>query len=262
MVKLVIDGQEVEVEEGLSVLEAAKRVGVEIPTLCYHPAVSVYGACRICTVEVIRKGWPRLTAACTYPVQEGIEVKTNSEKVKKARKLIMEMLLARCPNVKVVQDLAREMGVKKTRFPQEDEDCILCGLCVRVCNEVIGASVIGFVNRGTERKVTTPFEIQSDTCIGCGACAVVCPTGAIKIEDIDKKRRIDTWHTELERAKCEKCGRYFFPQAMVDYVKKKGIEKVQEFLKLCPDCRRDALIDKLNKSYVQRSMFEIRWFVS
>jgi bidirectional [NiFe] hydrogenase diaphorase subunit len=247
MVKLVIDGQQVEVEERLTVLEAARKMGIKIPTLCYHPAVSAYGACRVCTVEVIRKGWSRLTAACTYPVQEGSEIKTNSEKVKKARKLIVEMLLARCPNVKAIQNLARGMGVEKIRFPQEDKKCILCGLCVRVCAEVIGASAIGFVNRGTERKPTTPFEIQSDTCIGCGACAMVCPTGAIKIEDIEDKRKIDRWHTELERAKCEKCGRYFSPQATIDYVKKKNAEKVKNLLELCPDCRRDILADKLNQ---------------
>jgi len=247
MVEFVIDGKQVEVEEGLSVLEVAKSFGIKIPTLCYHPAVSVYGACRLCTVEVIRKGWSRLTTACTYPAQEGIEVKTNSDKVKKARKLIMEMLLARCPNVKVIQDLAREMGVEKTRFPQEDEDCILCGLCVRVCQEVIGTDAIGFIDRGIKRKVTTPFEVQSDTCIGCGACAVVCPTGAIKIEDIEDKIKIDRWYAELPRAKCEMCGRYFLPQATIDYLKKKGGEKVKDFLELCPDCRRDTLLNKLNK---------------
>ena len=247
MVKFIIDGKQVEVEEGLSVLEVAQEIGIKIPTLCYHPAVSAYGACRVCTVEVIRKGWSRLTTACTYPVQEGIEVKTNSDKVKKARKLIMEMLLARCPNVKIIQDLAREMGVEKTRFAQEDEDCILCGLCVRVCREVIGADAIGFINRGIKRKVTTPFEVQSDTCIGCGACAMVCPTGAIKIEDIEDKIKIDRWHTELPRAKCEMCGRYFSPQATIDYLKKKGGGKVKDLLELCPDCRRDTLLNKLNK---------------
>jgi len=257
MVKLTIDGQEVEVEKGLSVLEAANKVGIKIPTLCYHPAVSAYGACRICTVEIIRKGRSRLTTACTYPVQEGIEVKTNSGKVKKARKLIIEMLLARCPNVKVIQDLAKQMGVEKVRFPQENEDCILCGLCVRVCKEVIGADAIGFVSRGIDRKVATPFEIQSDTCIGCGACAMVCPTGAIKIEDIEDKRKIDRWHTELERAKCKMCGKYFFPQATIDYIKKKGAEKVKDLLELCPDCRKDTLINKLNKVKYKGSLVKL-----
>lgn len=257
MVKLVINGQEVKVEEGTSILEAAKKIGVEIPTLCYHSAVTSYGACRICTVEVIRKGWPRLIASCTYPVREEIEVKTNSERVKKARKLIMEMLLARCPNVKAIQDLAKKMGVEKTRFPQEDEECILCGLCVRVCEEVIGASAISFANRGVDRKVTTPFEIQSDTCIGCGACAIVCPTEVIKMEDVDSKRKIDIWHTELDRAKCRECGKYFFTQATINYLKEKNLDKVRELLELCPDCRRDAITSKLGAAYVQSSWFGV-----
>jgi len=249
MVKIIIDEKEVEVEEGKTILEVAKMLGIRIPTLCYHPAVSAYGACRLCTVEVIRKGWSRLTTACTYPVREEIEVKTNSEKVKKARRLIIEMLLARCPNVKVIQDLAEEMGIEKVRFPQEDENCILCGLCVRICEEVIGVSAIGFASRGIERKVTTPFEIKSDTCIGCGACAVVCPTGAIKVEDLEKKRRISISRVELERINCKICGRYFYPQAIIDYLKEKNnLEKIQEFLTLCPECRSKLLAEKLTRT--------------
>jgi len=257
MVKLTIDGKEVEVEEGTSILEAANKVGIEIPTLCYHPAVSAYGACRVCTVEVIRKGWSMLTASCTYPVREGIEVKTNSERVKKARKLIMELLLARCPNVKTVQDLAKKMGVEKGRFPQENEECILCGLCVRVCEEVIGACAISFANRGVERKVTTPFEIQSDTCIGCGACAVVCPTGVIKIEDIEDKRKIDIWHTELERARCVRCGGYFSPLAAINYLKERGTEKIKELLELCPECRKKVLAGRLSMACVRGDTFNV-----
>jgi len=149
------------------------------------------------------------------------------------------------------------MGVEKTRFPMEDKKCILCGLCGRVCEEVIGASAIGFVNRGIKRKPTTPFEIQSDACIGCGACAMVCPTGVIKIEDIEDKRKIDRWHTELERAKCKMCGKYFFPQATIDYVKKKGGEKVKDLLELCPDCRKDTLINKLNQVKYKGSLVKL-----
>lgn len=246
MVKLTIDGHEVEVEKGTSLLEAARKIGIEIPTLCYHPAVSSYGACRVCTVEVIRKGWPMLTAACTYPVREGIEVKTNSEKARKARKLVMELLLARCPNVKAVQNLAKKMGVKEIRFPQENEECILCGLCVRVCEQVIGTSAISFASRGVDREVTTPFEIQSDTCVGCGACATVCPTGVIKIEDIEDKRKIDIWHTELEKARCKRCGEYFCSRAAINYLKAKNTERVKDLLELCPECRREVLTEKLN----------------
>ena len=245
MLKIVIDGKEAEVEEGLSVLELAEKIGVKIPTLCYHPAVGAYGACRVCIVEVIEKGLSKLTTSCTCPVESGIEVKTNSEKVKKTRKLIVEMLLARCPDAKIIQDLAKQLHVEKTRAPQKNENCILCGLCVRICREIIAVDAVGFANRGNKRKVTTPFEIQSDVCLGCGACAFVCPTGAIKIEDVEDKRKIDMWHTELGKVKCERCGRYFSPVPLLEQIKKKGLREMSDFLGLCPDCRRLVLANKL-----------------
>jgi NADH dehydrogenase/NADH:ubiquinone oxidoreductase subunit G len=244
MVELIIDDKEIKAKEGSTVLEAAKKAGIEIPTLCYHQALTPYGACRVCTVEIIRKGWSSLSTACTYPVQEGIEVKTNSEKVRKARKIILEMLLARCPNVKRIKDLAREMGIKKPRFELDNEECILCGLCVRVCEELIGVSAIGFVNRGTEREVNTPYEINSDVCLGCGACAVVCPTGAIKIEDIKEVRKIPLWHTELKRRKCRICGEFFAPEIEMDFLKKKDTRLGEEIFETCPSCRKKELGNK------------------
>jgi len=188
MIRLTIDGREVEVKEGTTALEAAKELGIEIPTLCYHEAVKPYGACRLCVVEVSKRKRSRLLTSCTYPVEEGVEVKTSSPKVIRARRMIAELLLARCPNVKRIQDLARQYGIEKPRFRTEDEECILCGLCARVCEQVVGISAINFVNRGTERQITTPFDISSDVCIGCGACAYVCPTGAIRVEDIEGRR--------------------------------------------------------------------------
>lgn len=247
MIKLTIDGQAIEVEEGLSVLQAAKKAGIEIPTLCYHEALTPYGACRVCTVEIIRKGRSRLGAACTYPVQEGIEVKTNSEKVRKARKLILELLLARCPNVKPIQDLAKKIGVRKPRFQVDNEECILCGLCVRVCQELVGVSAIGFIDRGAERQVATPYQIHSDVCIGCGACASVCPTGAIKIEDDQNLRKIPLWHTELKRKRCKVCGNFFVPEVEIDFLKKKDLHLPQDLFEICPDCRRSELGNKLSR---------------
>jgi len=244
MIKLTIDNREVEAREGSTILDAAQKVDIKIPTLCYHQALTPYGACRVCTVEIIRKGWSRLSTACTYPVQEGIEVKTKSEKVKKARKIILEMLLARCPNVKKIKDLAEEMGIKKPRFELDNEECILCGLCVRVCEEIIGVSAIGFVNRGAEREVNTPYEINSDVCLGCGACAVVCPTGAIKIEDIKEIRKITSWHTELKRGKCRICGEFFAPEVEIDFLKKKDARLGEELFETCPSCRKKELGNK------------------
>jgi heterodisulfide reductase subunit A len=188
MIKLVIDDQEFKAEEGQTILEVAQRAGIRIPTLCYHPALEPYGACRLCTVEV---RWGRrvsLETACTYPVREGIEVKTMSPMVVQTRKMILELLLARCPNVPLIQDLAREYGIEKSRFKTDDpdEDCILCGLCVRVCNELVGTGAINFSDRGINRVVGPPFLEKTRTCIGCGACAIVCPTGAIRIVDEEK----------------------------------------------------------------------------
>ncbi|MCL4534885.1 MAG: 2Fe-2S iron-sulfur cluster-binding protein, partial [Bacteroidetes bacterium] len=186
MVTFTLDNREVQVEEGLTVLEAARRLGVYIPTLCYHEGISPFGACRLCLVEAVGPRRSRLYTACTYPVEEGLVVRTSSSRVMEARKMMVELLLARCPNVPVIQGLARQFGIEKPAFPVEDHDCILCGLCVRVCEEVVGKSVLTFVNRGPDREVSTPYDATSEECIACGACAAVCPTGAIRIEGLDE----------------------------------------------------------------------------
>ncbi|MDP2896716.1 MAG: FAD-dependent oxidoreductase [bacterium] len=184
MISLTIDGQKVEVEDGRTILEAAQKAGIKIPTLCYHKALRPYGSCRVCLVEIARGSGSMVQASCTYPAQEGLVVSTNSERVRKDRKLMLEILLARCPDAEAVRTLAAENGVTETRFPKKDYDCILCGKCVRMCEDRMGRGAITFVRRGSEREVSSPFGKPTELCQICGACDFVCPTGKIVLTDV------------------------------------------------------------------------------
>jgi NADH dehydrogenase/NADH:ubiquinone oxidoreductase subunit G len=208
VVHFTVDDKEIAVSGGQTILEAVQRMpGIgDIPHLCYHPAVKPYGACRLCTVEVVEGSRSKFVAACLYPVKEGLVVKTNTERVRKLRKGMIELLLARCPNVKRIQELAEEYGCKKPRFALGDQDCILCGLCVRACQEIIGKSAISLVNRGIYRQVAAPFyayELSEEDCIGCGDCAFVCPTGAIQMGPDGKPLlpRVKIPYAEIEAMK-------------------------------------------------------------
>jgi len=185
MIELRIDGIDVQVEEGSSILDAARFYGLGIPTLCHHDGFSSYGACRLCVVEIGEGDRAKLVSSCTYPAEQGMTVRTNSNWVANSRKVLVELLLATCPSSKAIQDLAAAMGVRKVRFNVEHNDCILCGLCVRMCAEQMDAKAIGFVNRGTERKITTPFDIKSDVCRTCGACMYICPVCELRCEGPD-----------------------------------------------------------------------------
>ena len=237
MTTLTINGAEVSVPEDRTVLQAAIAIGIRIPTLCHHEALSPYGSCRLCVVEIVKDGRSRIVTSCNYPVREGMEVLTHSERVLTRRKMLVELLLARCPEARVVQKMAEELGVGKPRFPADKSDCVLCGLCVRVCEERIGASAISFVNRGIEEQVAAPFRMSPEACIACGACASVCPTGAIKVTEIEGMMKIDKFGTVSRLSRCPSCKKTY---AAGSHLARLGnILGPHAYLtSLCPECKR------------------------
>jgi bidirectional [NiFe] hydrogenase diaphorase subunit len=189
MITFQINDQTVEAQSGWTVLETARHYNIPIPTLCYHEAVEPSGACRLCVVEAVEGNWSKVVVSCMYPVKEGIKILTDSERVKNVRRWILEMLLAKCPASKEIRALAAEHGVTSSRFAIKDpeEECLLCGLCVRVCREVVGVSAITTVGRGVHKMIGTPYMKPTEVCIACGSCVSICPTGAMKTR-IDKVR--------------------------------------------------------------------------
>jgi len=188
-IAFTIDGQQVKAMEGWTILDTARHYGFHIPTLCYHEALKPVGACRLCMVEARQNGSQRLVASCfSYP-QEGMEILLNSERVQRGRRWLMEMLLAAVPNSPEIKKMAREFGVASTRFTVEDplEECLRCGLCIRVCEEIVGARAISFGSRGVTKHVATPYMVPNDACVSCGSCVVVCPTLAAQTR-LDKFR--------------------------------------------------------------------------
>jgi bidirectional [NiFe] hydrogenase diaphorase subunit len=241
MVHVTVNGRSVTVPEGATLLEAIRLAGFDLPTLCYHEGLAPYGACRLCMAAVSA---PRraLVAACAYPAEDGLSVETDAPEAVAARRLALEFLVSRVPSSDLLRDMAAREGVRATRFASpppagEIELCVLCGLCVRVCREAIGAAALCTIGRGSERRVGTPFDLQAEACIGCGACAEICPTKAIRIEDRGNRRFLHTWHTVVELGACPGCGRFFAPQPMALLAEIQP--EVAELLTLCPECRQE-----------------------
>jgi len=183
MISFKLNGKKVKGEEGQYILQVAEKYGVKIPTLCHHKALEPVGKCRLCTVELFDGRRTRFVTACNYPIWKGMEVFTDTEAVHQGRKLNVELLLARCPEVPILKELAEEYGIDEPRFKKEDDTCILCGLCTRIC-ERMGNSAISLTGRGVNMKVDTPFHRQTEVCMACGACASICPTGHITLDKI------------------------------------------------------------------------------
>lgn len=175
-----IDGKEILVSEGMTILAAAERADIAIPTVCHHEQLQPFGGCRLCTVEAEVGGRTNLVAACIYPVQPGLAVKTRSAQIDKIRKILTEQLLARAPESDILKDLARDYHADKDRFPREPSFCILCGLCVRYCAEIKQKNAVGFVDRGPTREISFIPEIANEACWDCKECFPLCPTSALQ----------------------------------------------------------------------------------
>ncbi|MCP4748835.1 MAG: 2Fe-2S iron-sulfur cluster binding domain-containing protein [Desulfobacteraceae bacterium] len=177
-----INDKTVEARTGWTVLETAQHYGIDIPTLCHHESVTPSGACRLCMVELKEGNWSKLVASCIYPVKEGITIYTETERVSNVRRWVFEMLLSTCPASAKIRQMAANYGVASTRFPisNPDNKCMVCGLCSRVCEEVVGLSAISVVDRGVHKKIGAPFLRPTDVCVACGCCVSVCPTGAMQ----------------------------------------------------------------------------------
>ena len=242
MINLKIDGRAFEAEEGQTVLQVARAAGIEIPALCHHAAVAPYGACRLCLVEVTAAGRTRIVTSCSYPVRDGLEVRTDTERVLRIRRLMMELLLARAPESEPIQKLAASMGVTEQRLPtvtHAQRDCILCGLCVNVCRDIIGAAAISFAGRGVNRAVAAPFLQPSDACIGCGACAAVCPVGTIKLRWHEDTVEVSPFKSRVPLLRCEECHEPIISVPFGDQLKEKLGDKLPEdATRLCHLCKR------------------------
>lgn len=178
--QLQIDGKQVEAPEGTTLLEAAQSVGVHIPTLCHHEKLEPYGGCRICMVEIEKRGSARLVAACVYTVEPGLVVNTRSEKIDRIRKTIVELLLAHAPDSPELLAIAREYGADRDRFEAQASFCVHCGLCVRYCAEVKKANAVGFLDRGARREISFVPDIAAEECWKCMECFALCPTSALQ----------------------------------------------------------------------------------
>ncbi len=220
MITLKINGLPISVEEGSTLLEAAAFAGISIPTLCHMEGLSPYGACRLCVVEIGAPPRSRLVSSCTYPAQEGLMVRTGSERVVRARRMVIELLLGTCPQSKTIQDLASRYGVRRQRFRQEHEDCILCGRCVRMCAEQMAAGAIGFSGRGEKRRIGTPFDAKSDVCRLCGGCIHVCPACQLRCT-----------YSEPEKAVCGGCANLTPP-----CLEKEKFDDMMCFMSPCVAC--------------------------
>ncbi len=240
MATLTVNGRKVTVADGATLLDAARAAGVEVPTLCHFDGLEPWGGCRLCVVDLWRPGWDadwfKMVTACNHPAEDGVKVLTDTERVLETRRVVLDLLLARCPDTPLIRALAAEHGIDETSYAVNPEptDCILCGLCTRVCDH-IGVSAIASVNRGWGREIAPPFGEPPPDCIGCLACAEICPTDCIPFTTSDRRREI--WGKAFEMLRCPSCGRAHITVAQADHwAGTNGVPRT--YFETCDACKR------------------------
>lgn len=219
MIRITLDGREIETQPGQTVLEVAREQGVHIPTLCYHEAMEPFAACRLCMVEVDTGGGWKLVASCAHPCIDSMSIRTQSDSILQSRRITVELLMASAAHLPIIHQLAEDLGIEEPRYTMDKDDCILCGLCVRACREIVGIGAISLINRGIEKEISTPFHIASNVCIECGTCVLVCPTGALSFKDITAGgRTIHTSKSPFDTLTCRICGHHDLTPRVADQV--------------------------------------------
>ncbi|MDX9745443.1 MAG: 2Fe-2S iron-sulfur cluster-binding protein [Syntrophales bacterium] len=240
MIRIHIDDQTVETKGGGSILTEAGKLHIRIPTLCYHESLSPFGACRLCVVEVKQGRRWDLTTSCNTEIVQGMIVRTDSPEIRRSRKAAAELLYYKYPRTRAIRDIAERLGVRVTQTKEDARECILCGLCVRACQEIVGVNALRFEDRGPDHPGEPPrIGYLGDSCICCGACAFICPTGYIRMEPVGADRRM-IWERVFEMGACRVCGKKFAPLAQLEYLSRRSDIPLAQVM-TCITCREAGI---------------------